>query len=244
MDKRFLIVELQTQTASFRNPEFQNFHRSLQLPPPTTVFGLAGAALGLGPKATQEFFNTGGWGLGIHGFSQGKVKDLWKYRTLNDAKPTSIINREILYQNYFILLFYCEDAFKLEKLEKAFDHPVYALTMGNSDSLAKITRLYWSSETIKSKKVENCLVEGDVISKVLARGSEEPEFSIYSTSEPIVHDLPTRFNYKSEYGVRNVVERKVFSFIGHPMVLNFEVDGVAGTDKEGRDFFIPILSIN
>lgn len=49
------VIEIRSVTASFRNPEFQNFHKSFRLPPPTTLIGLAGAALGLSPKSAQDF---------------------------------------------------------------------------------------------------------------------------------------------------------------------------------------------
>ncbi|NJN33797.1 MAG: CRISPR-associated protein Cas5 [Saprospiraceae bacterium] len=50
------LIQVQSQTATFRNPEFQNFHKSFALPPPTTIVGLAGAALGFDAKAAQDFF--------------------------------------------------------------------------------------------------------------------------------------------------------------------------------------------
>ena len=53
------IIELVTQTATFRNPEFQNFHKSFLLRLLTTLMGLAGAAMGLSPKSAQDFFKEG-----------------------------------------------------------------------------------------------------------------------------------------------------------------------------------------
>jgi len=48
----YFVLEIITNTATFRNPDFQNFHKTLNLPPPPTLIGFAGAALGLSPKAT------------------------------------------------------------------------------------------------------------------------------------------------------------------------------------------------
>ena len=50
------IIEIATQSSTFKNPDFQNYHKSFFLPPPTTLVGFAGAAIGLSPKKSQEFF--------------------------------------------------------------------------------------------------------------------------------------------------------------------------------------------
>jgi CRISPR-associated protein Cas5t len=256
-NQKFLVIELQSQTASFRNPEFQNFHKTLLLPPPTTVFGMAGAAMGLSPKATQDFFDQGNWQLGIYGKAEGKGKDLWKYRTMAFEKqkkslglkkddpldlrsddPKSIINREILYKNHFIFVFSHEDAGRLEILHDAFLSPVYALTVGNSDSLANIINVSWATDVISSRKIAHCMVAGDIVSAVMDKAIEDPEFSIYSTSEPIAYDLPVQFSYKKDYGVRSVSARKTLSIVGEAMELNMDISGISY-----KNHFIPVFSI-
>lgn len=236
---KYLVIELFSQTASFRNPEFQNFHKTLLLPPPTTVFGIAGAAMGLGPKATQDFFDEGNWSLGVYGNALGKGKDLWKYRTLNPQKPTSIIHREILFQNHFVFVFGGDDTEKLNRLYEAFLSPVYALTVGNSDSLAKIINVDWITDLVTSRTVANCLVEGDIVSAVMDKALEDPVFSIYATSDPIAYDLPTQFTYKKEYGMRSVSARKTLSMISEAMELNLDITGV-----RYKEIFIPTFLIH
>jgi len=125
----FLIVELFTETATFRNPEFQNFHKTLSLPPPTTLIGLAGAAMGYSPKASQEFFDENEFYFGVFGISSGKAKDTWKYT--NKVKGTelynyhpdyfgSIIAKEILFSNKFVICFGTNNnnAFEVVKVVK------------------------------------------------------------------------------------------------------------------------------
>ena len=97
------IIEIQCQTASFRNPDFQNFHKSLELPPPTTIIGLAGAALGYSPLRAQEFFDESKFEIGIYGTYLGKCKDTWKYnkgirdmRLYDPGLDGSIIQKEFL----------------------------------------------------------------------------------------------------------------------------------------------------
>ncbi len=237
----FCAIELRAITATFRNPEFQNFHKTLHLPPPTTLVGLAGAALGKSPKAAQDFFEEDTWLLGIFGTSAGYTKDLWKYRTLNSnpEKASSIILREIMFDNHFITVYGCEQEDKVMMLLQAFDNPVYALTLGSSDSLAKVVSSKIIKDTTEEMEMSNCLVPGNVISAVIENMSSGGDFSIYATSEPIAYDLPVKFQYDSDYGVRRVVRRKTLSFVGEPMQLNYQVKGIYYLDR-----FIPVFPLS
>lgn len=232
----YCIVELITQTATFRNPEFQNFHKSFLLPPPTTLIGLAGAAMGLSPRSAQEFFKEGFY-LGIYGTSSGYCKDLWKYNTFDEQG--SIILKEMLYDNHFILVYGSENQEKVETISQAFSAPQYALTLGNNDSLAKIIQVSIASDFTDSFELSNCLVEGNVVEEVVEQAKNGLDFSIYSTSESIAYDLPIWFQYESEYGFRRVIERKTLSFIGEGMKLNFSKRGVKYKNK-----FIPVFNLN
>ncbi len=230
----YLTIKVLTQTASFRIPEFQNFHKSFVLPPPTTIIGFAGAALGLSAKQAQEFFEKNAIDMGVYGRSQGVAKDLWKY---NDFKAGSVIKREIFFLNEFIIAFGANKTWIIEQLRNAFENPVYALTFGTSDSLAKISFINSYKET-KSDELEHCLIKGDIISEVMENIQNGLEFSIYSTSDPIVYDLPIAFHYESDFGVRKVIDREQFSFIGRKMKLNVKKHGIAVDGK-----FIPVLQL-
>lgn len=232
---KYCIVEIRSQTATFRNAEFQNFHKTLLLPPPTTLIGLAGAALGLSPSKSQDFFYENDFKLGVCGNSLGMTKDLWKY---NDFKNGSIILREILFKNHFFCAFGSGNLEKVTQLGDAFQNPKYALTMGSSDSLAKIVRVAYMNNTSSSDFLENCIVEGDIISEVLDHAAINPKFSIYQTSEPIAMDIPVRFNYDGDYGMRNVIKRNTVSFVSKSMQLNLKKEGIA---YDGH--FIPLLNL-
>jgi CRISPR-associated protein Cas5t len=232
----YCIVELVTQTATFRNPEFQNFHKSFLLPPPTTLIGLAGAAMGLSPKSAQDFFEDGFY-FGIYGTSKGYCKDLWKYNTFDEQG--SIILKEILYDNHFILIYGNDNETIIETVREAFLAPHFALTLGNNDSLAKIIQVIIDKDFTESFEMSNCLVEGNIIEEVVEKAKNGLSFSIYSTSEPIAYDLPLRFHYESEYGFRRVIERKTLSFIGENMQLNFSKKGV-----KYKNVFIPVFNLN
>ncbi len=243
----FLIIELLTNTASFRNPEFQNFHKTLSLPPPTTLIGLAGAATGQSPKAAQEFFEKNEFYFGVYGFSFGKAKDTWKYTNkvkgaeLYNYHPNfggSVIAKEILFSNRFVVCFGSSNMDALNQLHNAFENPKFALTVGSSDSLAFIKKIYRTEVVSKKRTFNNCVIEGDVIDNVLSNPNKSLEFSIYQTAEPIAYDLPTRFNYSEDYGIRAVSNVSTFSIITKEMKLNYDVECV-----EYGNISIPICKL-
>ncbi|MCK4797541.1 MAG: CRISPR-associated protein Cas5 [Spirochaetes bacterium] len=234
------IVEIKTQTSTFRNPDFQNFHKSFMLPPPTTLVGLAGAALGLSPKASQDFFTGESIKMGVWGKTSGMTSDLWKFRNLKGKKfEPGIVQRELLFHNRFILTYLSDNKDKIKLLKQSFANPKYALTLGNSDSLAFVhnIKLIENIKPITQEDVEYCLLEGNIIKEVVDNFSNGVELSIYLSSTPICFDLPVRFEYESEYGVRKIVKRKTFSFIGKKMKLNVKKEGIIYNDN-----FIPAFN--
>ncbi len=240
-----LVIEILSQTASFRNPDFQNFHKSLELPPPTTIVGLAGAALGLSPLQAQEFFESTNSKIGVYGIYAGKCSDTWKYnkeirdmRTYDPGKDGSIIQKEHLVNSRFIIAISSESHEVISKLTEAFKNPTYALTMGNSDSLAFVKNIETDLPIVSKCEVENCILQGDVINNVMSLASEKLEFSIYHTSEPLTYELPLKFHYAHDYGKRAVSEIGTFSLIGKKMKLNYEVEGLMY-----KDLFIPLINL-
>jgi CRISPR-associated protein Cas5t len=239
------IIEIQCQTASFRNPDFQNFHKSLELPPPTTIIGLAGAALGYSPLRAQEFFDESKFEIGIYGTYLGKCKDTWKYnkgirdmRLYDPGLDGSIIQKEFLIFSTFMIAFSCNNEEPIEQLYKAFSYPVYALTMGNSDSLASIKNIEKNLDITEADKIENCFVQGDVVNEVMSlAGSGNFGFSIY-TNDTLTYDLPIRFEYENDYGRRTVSKIETYSLIGDQMKINYNLKGLLYKNN-----FIPLFSI-
>lgn len=231
----YCIINIKTQTSTFRDPDFQNFHKSLQLPPPTTIIGLIGASMGLSPSKAQDFFYQHNFEIGIYGKTLGKTTDLWKY---NNFKDGSIIHREILFKNNFLLAIGHENEKLIDNIVNAFLNPYYALTLGSSDSIAFIENIDLITEVAQNAILSNCLLPGDIVNEVIENADKGLEFSIYSTSDPITYNLPVKFHYESEYGVRKIIERKQFSFIGEEMKLNVLKKGV-----KYQDVFIPTFTI-
>ncbi len=212
MEWLYCAVALRAQTASFRNPDFQNFQKTFPLPPPTTLMGLAGSALGLNPRAAQDFFVQGSFRAGVRGAGRGQARDLWKYRTLPGR---SVITRELLVDTWFQVVLGSPDHAAVRQLAAALENPAQALTLGQSDSLAKVLRVELLTEETQSTSCSNALVEGDVLADVLAQAQWGKSFSLtVRDADPLAYQLPTRFQYKSDYGVRTVVQRRLFSFVG------------------------------
>lgn len=235
----YCLIQVHTQTATFRNPEFQNFHKSFALPPPTTIVGLAGAALGLEAKDAQAFFEGKGFQIGVKGKSEGKANDLWKYRTLNPDKPTSVLTREILYKNTFWIAFAHENTDFIEQLSNAFETPQYAPVLGSSDSLAKLKVLPTDAFSVsESVDLSHCLVARNAVEDALNAALSNQPFSFYlEHHDSMFYDLPIRFQYESS-GVRRVVERKPFTFIGSRMTLPKSITGL-----QFEKHFIPLFPL-
>jgi CRISPR-associated protein Cas5t len=210
----YLLVELACQTATFRNPEFQNFHKTYNLPVPTTQKGIAGAALGLSPKASAAFFRTG-FEFGVYGNSLGKSNDLWKYRKLKQKTFISdILTREILFENNFILVYGNESKKIINDLQSAFENPVYALTLGNSDSLVKVVNTSIKPVSENCEKLENCMVEGNLMNEILDQ-PQNYEFSLKDGINPISFEIPFDFEYESDNGMRKVSKRREMTFLSN-----------------------------
>ena len=243
----YLIVPIRSQTASFRDPEFQNFHRSLPLPPPATCIGLAGAALGLSPASAQDFFTEGEWEIGIAGTSKGLATDLWKY---NDFKVGSILIREILYGNRFVIVFGHDDAQRIDQLRQAFARPHFALSCGPSDSICRVDVQGLSTSEVgtQANSLVDCYVDGDIVADTLSAVKEggSASFSIRTTSTPIAQDLPVRFDYEAS-GIRMLRERRLISYVQYPTKLPVPVAGIQYPLHRGSDsapsLFVPVFPL-
>lgn len=244
MMKNF-VIEVKSQTASFRNPDFQNFHKSLELPPPTTIIGLAGAALGYTPLQAQDFFDEYKFDIGVYGTYDGKCKDTWKYnkgirdmRLYNPALDGSIIQKEFLINSRFIIAFSSQNNKAITQLNEAFLNPKYALTMGNSDSLAHLKFIENNFHEIEHDEVENCFVKGNIVSDVMSLAEKgKLNFSIYS-NPMLTYDLPIRFDYENDYGKRSVSKIETYSLIGNTMKINYKVKGISY-----KNHFIPLFPL-
>jgi CRISPR-associated protein Cas5t len=222
-------------TASFRVPETHTFHQTLPLPPKTTIVGMIGAALGLDLENAHKHVDQKNILVSVYGKHKGMMKDLWNYRKLTSKNYTSediknrrhysVLIREYLCYNDFIIYFASEKIEPLEELQKAIFSPVYALTAGNSDDLLKICKIseILSVNTEKIYQFEYTILPGD-ISKSYKHDIDFNLLPITTTVyTPQVFLLPTRFEFKGEE--RRVIERKSFTFVSTPVIIENPIEG-------------------
>lgn len=230
----YLVIHLQSQTASFRIPEFQSYHKSFRLPPPTTIIGLAGAALGLGPLASQNFFSDASYCFGVAGTHEGVATDLWKYDNFNGR---GILKKEILFHNQLFIVIGHPEEKVIFNIQNAFQFPTYALSLGYSDAIVKVVKTQVITNEATARTLAFCLVKEDIIAKTINNSHSQEAFSLY-IHDSMQYNIPTKFQYEKEYGLRKVMERQVFTLIGDTVTLNFDLTGI---EYENR--FIPVFSL-
>ena len=149
------------------------------------------------------------------------------------------MTREILYKNTYLIAFAHENVDVIEQLRAAFETPQYAPVLGSSDSLAKLKVLSNDAFSVsKSADLSYCLVAGNAVEDALNAAFANKSFEFYlQHNDSMFYDLPTRFHYESS-GLRRVIERKPFTFIGSRMQLPTPVAGLAF-----ENHFIPLFPL-
>jgi len=162
---KFLRIKVSGSFNSFRQPDFQTYHKTLPLPPKTTVAGMLGAALGISPREVNDkWLENNRFQMGIVGNSKGKASDLWqirkyenkhisaynKFRT--DIKngsikddyevitpyKTAVIVRELLFACDFVIYLNFKENTDFTLIKTHLENPIWALSLGREDELIKI----------------------------------------------------------------------------------------------------------
>lgn len=239
MKNKVLVLEAVSETASFRIPEFHNFHKSLPLPPITTIVGLVGAALGLDNEKAQQFFSGRNISVGINGTSKGHFTDVWKALSSKKSNRDTVIYKEYHYGNKYYFVFLSNEE-TITELQTAFLSPVYPTVMGGSDSLLKITKinLLDESNVIQTGLFENCLLIGDYLSSIqidIDNLQIGKTYKYTPFSAPQVFNLPISFDFQ-ENGVRKVRAKKEITFVGMPVKSKVLFDAV-----KFKEIIIPVF---
>jgi CRISPR-associated protein Cas5t len=143
---KFLKVKCRGTFNSFRLPDFHTYHKTLPLPPKTTVAGMLGSALGIGPEEVNEkWLIPERFRVGVVGTHAGKANDLWQIRKIttktNGGFFTAPIVRELLYGQFFTLYFHFANQTDLELAKNALVNPAWALSLGREDELVLLTAI-------------------------------------------------------------------------------------------------------
>lgn len=224
-----LLVKLSGTVNSFRLPDHQTYHRTLPLPPKTTVAGLLGSALGLHPSEVNEhWLLTDRFKVAIRGRSEALFKDLWQYRKYTDKHINAyfkgeeeepyyraVMVRELLYQSTFELYLFFDNTEDYSIVKNALANPAWALSLGREDEVVKLTGL----ETVEcapinsSITLHNTVVQFDVYEQGFKpAGLDFIEAKNLLAYAPTVVRLPVAFSYTGEVRQANAYE--TFSFVG------------------------------
>lgn len=231
--ERILIVTLRAPVASFRRPLDHNYQRTLLMPPPTTLIGIAGAAMGISdralwaPDSPLRQLKVSVW---IHE-EPGRARDMWTVLKIKGGKiaERSPYFRELLFFTRYTLL-YGGDEHLLSHLEHAFRDPAYPISLGREDELALMEEIRMDEAVAGEPRFRGTVLPVDIrqvpgLRMVLRPGSRfEP---------PTVERLPLAFTVDAR-GVRHPDRSIPFTFL--PEDLELEVPGLAPLQWAGRNF--------
>ncbi|MDM8539958.1 CRISPR-associated protein Cas5 [Desulfococcaceae bacterium HSG9] len=219
-------------TASFRIPESHTFQQSLPLPPPTTLTGLMGAAMGLSFESAVGFRESNGLRFGVVGTHRGVFKDLWKYRKIKSkAIITDVLLREYLTDLEMSLYIASESRLSVNQVRESFLSPCYALTAGNSDDLLKIINV---GEIIDINEIpvadfQQTILPGNHVNNYSPLADLENLPITESIRAPQVYLLPTAFAFKGKE--RRISCREHFTFVGSSVILEKPIPGIRINDE-------------
>ncbi len=224
----FLKIKASGCLNSFRQPDFHTYHKTLPLPPKTTVAGMIGSALGIGPKTiNDEWLKTGRFQMGIVGKANGKANDLWqirKYETKQIAAynkgnadtpyKTAVIVRELLYGSEFIIYLAFKDENDFNLVHQKLQNPSWALSLGREDELISIkgiTKVDLEEEP--DTTFQNTVLPYDVNEKKYKIILGQVTGRNLLSDAPKTVKLPVTFSHKKDSEVREADAFQMFTFV-------------------------------
>ncbi len=232
---RVLAVRVHAPVASFRRPLDHTYQRTLPLPPPTTLVGLAGAAYGF--SAEQLWGSTSPLkNLRVQVLAENapaRATDLWTLLKIKSGKmERSPYLRELLFGARFTLLYVGSDQL-LETLHAAFQRPFYPLSLGREDELVEIEScdLVECSTATPPYKFYGTILPGDL--RLL---NARPVLQEGAVLEPaVVETLPTAFQVDAK-GQRHPTNRRTFTFVPFSMQVELIQMSISVYQFENRQF--------
>lgn len=225
---KFLRVQCKGSVNSFRQPDFFTYHKTLPLPPKTTIAGMLGSALGISPnEVNKEWLIKDRFRVGIVGKNNGKTNDLWQIRkyelkqidAYNKGKEdtpykTAVIVRELLIASDFVIYFSFVNDEDYERIFNALRNPKWALSLGREDELIKINHIdILNFEETEEAVFFNTVISGNINDSKYSIQLENLKNSNLMSQAPSIVKLPIHFEYDNETDVRVSSAFGEFSFI-------------------------------
>lgn len=220
-----LALKVKAPQASFRRPLDLNYQRTLPLPPPTTMIGLAGAALGL---ADFQIWNSDRWEslrkikvAALLNKPPGKAKDMLTVLKVKNGKieQRSPYFRELLFDVEYTLIYACDDEL-IKTLIAAFEDPVYPLSLGREDELVEIEAI----EEIKLGEGEpifrGTAIPGDIKDMEITVLSIENNGTPVRIEPAIVENVPLIFKVKKGYRIPH--KKATITFLPYSLEIKIE----------------------
>lgn len=246
---KFLRIKCQGLLNSFRQPDFHTYHKTLPLPPKTTVAGMLGSALGIPPETVNtEWLIQPRFKMGVVGQSGGKANDLWQIRKYESKQigkfykgeeltpyKTAVIVRELLYDSVFTLYLYFEKEEDYDLIYDRLLHPSWALSLGREDELIKIDSLaIVDLPETHALSYQNTVLPVDL-------SAMDYSLDLHSLSGNLISEaprpvtLPMAFQWNFTKDTREAVDLQSFSYVFNvPVRLS---EGVGFWDEEFENAF-------
>lgn len=241
---KFLRLKISGSFNSFRQPDFHTYHKTLPLPPKTTVGGMLGAALGISPKEVNDnWLETNRFQMGIVGDANGKTSDLWQIRKYEGKQissfkkfrdevekgqaresydvttpyKTAVIVRELLYACEFVIYFSFLDNNDYLLIKTHLENPAWALSLGREDELIKIK----SIEEVEIEEKENVFLQNTMVP--LNANNEKYDIDLSKlnmgrnllSEAPKIVKLPMTFSHKVGSEAREPKTFQDFTFVSN-----------------------------
>jgi len=231
--ERILAVQVQATVASFRRPLDHNYQRTLPMPPPTTLAGIAAAALGLSdwqlwaPLSPLRYLKVSV----LIDKEPGHSRDMWTVLKIkgNKIAERSPYFRELLFFPRYTLL-YGGDEDLLHRLAQAFCDPAYPLSLGREDELMLVDNIAMAEAQDGDPRFQGTVLPGDIRQMKGVQVVMKPAVAL----KPIlVETLPLRFRV-DERGIRHPEAITPLSFL--PLGMEMIVPTVKALQWQGRNF--------
>jgi CRISPR-associated Cas5-like protein len=235
-----VVVEAVAPVGSWRPPEALTYHRTLPLPPYTSLVGMLGAAAGLGLPAAYRFVADQNIRLGVGGWHEGQGRDLWKFQKLESIEDqkkeikTDVLLREFWTDVRLALVIEVPDASVAGTVADAFRRPAFPLTAGTSDALMHAVDVRVEEiEPRPTRRLAYCLTFGELsVRYTLAEPWNEIPLNRVIRA-PSVERLPTGFAFEDDQP-RRLLGRELVTFVTDPIELDPEIEAVSGYPVEPR----------
>ena len=247
---RFLRIKCHGAFNSYRQPDFHTYHKTLPLPPKTTVAGFIGSALGISPtEVNEEWLLKDRFKMGIVGTNNGQANDLWQirkfeskqikaYQTGKEAAPykTAVIVRELLFQSQITLYLTFELESDFSMVKNALFAPKWALSLGREDELIRIESIHDIELPLLSNQhsFKETVIAGDLTELDYKPQLNNNLSGNLLKAAPKMVNLPVSFITQKDSEVRQGNDYRKFTYVGNLPIL---IEGKAFYDVSFENSF-------